>query len=1322
MDRGLPSAASARPNRPLRLVTLGAIRLTGPAGETVFDQPGPLAVLAYLLAQGGSASRAQLGDLFWAHSENPLHNVRQALSRLRRVLGRNAFADDDNRATLQAPVESDRGGFLRAIETRDLARAVDLYGGDFFSGFSSPGSIRFELWAEAERQHLKTRFVHAAEALARQALTAGEYHRALELARRIGREVPDYEPADRLALEAMLARDPFAARIEAEEIAARFRADARQPEPATARLLRLAREERGAGSATPGPTDLVPDLIGRERQLNSLLTAWDAASQGKGCHIHVTAPSGLGKTRLLAAFALRLRSAGTRVVSLAAQAPDQTLERGFLSSLVESLSQCAGAKAVADAIAGVLVRLNPALAAAYPPVAVQLRHPDSAADRVIAIRDLLREIAEDGPLALLIDDAQWLDPESFQVVSSVLSRLGGSRVLTVTASRPSGATAFYPTATSDLRLEPLTESQIELLLASMAAFPNPDDGMKLATALHASTAGSPLLVLESLKLAIEQGELARAGERWCVRDLPALLGRLSRAGALEKRIASLGPVERDTLLLVAVVAAPLTPDMVNAALGGSEYLSAMHELEHRGFLALGPAGWTVSHDGLSEASIAGADRSSLRRAHLGAARALASRPDLREARIRAIALHYAEAGESGEFGPIFAEWVRERRRKGDRRGARQIAQDVLPSGATAEQVREIVNVIPPFARLGARGRMAAAASLAGSLVLGVAGWAATRAGPAPDMILVGIDGAPGDPLVLREVSLRLADWPAGSPIHLRPTRRFPRQPQPSASAGTVSPSPDGRRLVFEDVAPDSGVMDLFLADERGGVKRLTFAAGDDVMPRWAPDGRTIVFATGRWTPPDDRDYDLALLDVATGTVRQLTSGTDADRWPVWSPDGTRIAFLRGAPDGPGRVCWITPGGTTTECPFPPIDVGATVLGWRGPTELLYHEQPPGSEGAILLGHLMSGLVDTLARQAETSPVASPDGEWVVASRRTEAAVREYRVIPTREPTRWRPLEGASKEFRPSFLAVRPDSGQLARLDLRTEEIPPGAPILLEIGTADLAGRAVSLAPGVGSWESRDTTVAVIDPGSGVVRGIRPGQVWIRFSAGGWLEDSSLVAVMPPAGSTRRRHTWEDSAFTGWVRFGEPLPKLVPGEPGQRAFAGNGDGVFESGAVSPPLGDGGPGLGVELRLSTPIHRSKWQTQRIYLTRSPTLVRNGAIGHGGCTFSLPDGEGEARRSRVSMGAAAGIGSASFVRPDLTDGHWYTLTIQYFPDRTCGFAIDGTPLWRSSAGMIATGPFHLVLFGQSVGTRILVGAVESWEGVRTHIDWRKLDWKPR
>jgi TolB protein len=119
-------------------------------------------------------------------------------------------------------------------------------------------------------------------------------------------------------------------------------------------------------------------------------------------------------------------------------------------------------------------------------------------------------------------------------------------------------------------------------------------------------------------------------------------------------------------------------------------------------------------------------------------------------------------------------------------------------------------------------------------------------------------------------------------------------------------SPDGRRLVFS-MTVSEGNPELFVVGVNGrGLKRLTFTRGDsetfgdDTMPDWSRDGRTIVFVSNR----EGRSSDLWVMNANGSRQRPIVRRPSADDWhPRYAPHGGKIAFSQLTPNG-GQHIWV----------------------------------------------------------------------------------------------------------------------------------------------------------------------------------------------------------------------------------------------------------------------------------------------------------------------------------------------------------------------------------------------------------------------------------
>ena len=60
----------------------------------------------------------------------------------------------------------------------------------------------------------------------------------------------------------------------------------------------------------------------------------------------------------------------------------------------------------------------------------------------------------------------------------------------------------------------------------------------------------------------------------------------------------------------------------------------------------------------------------------------------------------------------------------------------------------------------------------------------------------------------------------------------------------------------------------------------------DTAPTWSPDGTQVAFVSAR-----AGNWELYLIDIATGQQIRLTDNDAVDIAPIWAPDGKQIAFL-----------------------------------------------------------------------------------------------------------------------------------------------------------------------------------------------------------------------------------------------------------------------------------------------------------------------------------------------------------------------------------------------------------------------------------------------
>jgi Tol biopolymer transport system component len=110
----------------------------------------------------------------------------------------------------------------------------------------------------------------------------------------------------------------------------------------------------------------------------------------------------------------------------------------------------------------------------------------------------------------------------------------------------------------------------------------------------------------------------------------------------------------------------------------------------------------------------------------------------------------------------------------------------------------------------------------------------------------------------------------------------------AANNGFPCFSPDGRRIVFR--SGRDGNHEIYLMNADGsGVRRLTDNPATDTMPSFSPDGREVAFTSSR-----GGDYEVYTLKIdaagRAGELRRITASPGLDTHPVYSPDGKWLVF------------------------------------------------------------------------------------------------------------------------------------------------------------------------------------------------------------------------------------------------------------------------------------------------------------------------------------------------------------------------------------------------------------------------------------------------
>ena len=369
-----------------------------------------------------------------------------------------------------------------------------------------------------------------------------------------------------------------------------------------------------ASAAIPAPSasPTLP-LVGRTRELEQLIAALDDAGAGHGRTVILAGEGGVGKTRL----AKRVAEDATRRGWNVAMGRAYPVETGvpyalfgdallpLLRALDPSRLQVMTRGGNAD-----LAHLFPALA----PVPERERaaaRGDSAEFKSRLLwnfTQFLSRFAAKQPLVIVLENLQWADASSLELLHFVARQIAGERIFLLCtyndAERDANPTLRTTEQSlvslgvaSSVLLQPLSRAETEELVRS-AYSADLSAAREFASLLYGWTRGNPFFVEETLKSLVESGTLYQADGRWLGWEVDALDLPRSIREAVAARVGRLTPDARGVANLAAVVGTRSTYEVLRSVSGLSEraLLAALDELRAQRVLVESADAGEVQYD------------------------------------------------------------------------------------------------------------------------------------------------------------------------------------------------------------------------------------------------------------------------------------------------------------------------------------------------------------------------------------------------------------------------------------------------------------------------------------------------------------------------------------------------------------------------------------------------------------------------------------------------------------------------------------------------------------------------------------------------------
>lgn len=551
-----------------------AIRLLGAAAawrgeeKLTFKTRKAVAVLAYLAAAGRPQRRHDLAAMFWPgrDPDRARASLRTTLGYLRQALGDAAGASLE---TTRHTIGLTPSNFLtidiktldraRLLATRmasapglvtQLERAAAEYRGLFLADLTLPEVPDFDAWVRSERTRWLKAVSRVLDRLSALQEAGGNLRTALDTLEHWVAIDPGAEVAwQRLILTRLESGDTSGAR-RSWEACRRALADlGRQPGGEILALVRripvgpsagLAPGSAAAlgGSTVRGPVAIsgeparfepgLVQLLGRERELAQLQFTYEQARAGSTRLVLLDGEAGIGKSYLARKYLAWAKSQGADVVA------GRAFETGRLppyAAVVEALRERlehenAPEDLVDDVWLAELAMLLPELRIRYPDLPDAARNERLQQVRLFeAVSRLGLALAQRRPLVLSIDNMQWADIHSRQVLGYAVRRWveASAPCVVLLTVRSEDAGARPPLArwlgglereapTTRLSLGPLATEDVVRWVGSLTGDADPGGAGEAVTAfggwLAERTGGQPFYVVELLRTLLEDGVLA----------------------------------------------------------------------------------------------------------------------------------------------------------------------------------------------------------------------------------------------------------------------------------------------------------------------------------------------------------------------------------------------------------------------------------------------------------------------------------------------------------------------------------------------------------------------------------------------------------------------------------------------------------------------------------------------------------------------------------------------------------------------------------------------------------------------------------------------
>jgi predicted ATPase len=404
-------------------------------------------------------------------------------------------------------------------------------------------------------------------------------------------------------------------------------------------------------------------LVGRSAELNALGTWLEEVAAWRGGIFIVAGAGGVGKTRLVSTIAERAERLGWWVTVGRVYAVETGIPYAVFSDALQPLLRKVDQAALVVLTRGAgswLGSISPAFAQGGGPTSEDDSGADAKARLFWTFTQFLGRLAAKQPLLLVLENLQWADTASLELIHFVSRQIGRDRIgilCTYNEAELDQNPALRTTEQSLLslgvarltRLEPLSHEETERLVCETFRV-DQAAVRRFVARLYSWTRGHPFFIEETLKALVESGRLHERDGRWLGWEMEDLELPRSVRAAVASRMERLSPTARTLANIAAVVGTRVGHDVLRVVSGLAEgqLLEALDELRRHGVLLEsaddGEVRYDFSHPIVSEVLYGELGLARGRLLHASVAEALeAMYGDQAPARSDVLAFHYSRA-------------------------------------------------------------------------------------------------------------------------------------------------------------------------------------------------------------------------------------------------------------------------------------------------------------------------------------------------------------------------------------------------------------------------------------------------------------------------------------------------------------------------------------------------------------------------------------------------------------------------------------------------------------------------------------------------------